>query len=142
MRRWSRWWSDDAGSASLEFIVAGVVLLVPIMYLGVALNGVHNQAMGVQTAARQIARVLSGGSGSADAVLAAVAAEYGMEPDAMRVEISCRPLSDPCPAPGTFVTVRVDTSAVLPLAPAVLDIAQSTAIPVEAIVVHRIPDGR
>lgn len=121
--------------------MAGVVLLMPIMYLGVALNGVHNQAMGVQTAARQIARALSSGSGSPDTVLAAVAAEYGMDPDAMRVEISCRPVADPCPAPGAFVTVRVTADAVLPLAPAVLDIAQSTAIPLESVLVHRMPDG-
>lgn len=141
MRRWNRWWSNDAGSASLEFIVAGVVLLAPIMYLGVALNSVHNQAMGVQTAARQIARVLSSGSGSPDAVLAAVAAEYGIDPDAMRVEISCLPAGDPCPAPGAFVTVRVHADAALPLAPTVLDIAQSTAIPLESVLVHRMPGG-
>lgn len=121
--------------------MAGVVLLAPIMYLGVALNSVHNQAMGVQTAARQIARVLSSGSGSPDAVLAAVVAEYGIDPDAMRVEISCLPVSDPCPAPGAFVTVRVRADAVLPLAPTVLDIAQSTAIPLESVLVHRMPGG-
>ena len=43
MRRSSRWTdrvryrlADDAGSAALEFIVAGLVLLVPLVYLVVA----------------------------------------------------------------------------------------------------------
>ena len=92
-----------------------------------------------QCAARQIARVLSSGTGSPDAVLAAVAGEYGIDAAALRVELSCQPVANPCPAPGSFVTVRVSTDAVLPLAPDVLNLAQVTAIPLESVLVHRMP---
>ena len=38
MPRWSRWtsaraWTDDRGSASLEFITTGLILLVPLVFL-------------------------------------------------------------------------------------------------------------
>ena len=74
------------GSAALEFIVAGMVLLVPIVYMIVALGQIQSHAFGVETAARQAARVIatSTDSQTADAatrrIMAAVAIEYGIDP--------------------------------------------------------------
>ena len=40
MRRRSRSMTDDDGSAALEFIAVGVILLVPLVYLIIALGAV------------------------------------------------------------------------------------------------------
>ena len=46
----------DEGSAALEFILVGLVLLVPLVYLIVALGSIQGQSLGVETGARQLAR--------------------------------------------------------------------------------------
>lgn len=50
---------DDAGSAALEFITIGVILLVPLVYLVVALGAIQEQTLGVEAAARHIARTIA-----------------------------------------------------------------------------------
>ncbi|HSP76545.1 MAG TPA: hypothetical protein VLO31_10065, partial [Cryobacterium sp.] len=57
-RRW-RAWADRAerGSASLEFITAGLILLVPLVYLVLAMAALQGGALAVEGAARQAARV-------------------------------------------------------------------------------------
>ncbi len=54
--RLARLWTErvrgmgDEGSAALEFIVAGLVLLAPVVYLVVALGQVQGQSLGLETA--------------------------------------------------------------------------------------------
>ena len=50
---------SDEGSAALEFILVGLVLLVPIVYLIVALGLIQGQSLGVETGARQLARTIA-----------------------------------------------------------------------------------
>ena len=50
---------SDEGSAALEFILVGLVLLVPIVYLIVALGLIQGQSLGVETGARQLARPIA-----------------------------------------------------------------------------------
>lgn len=40
MPRWKRWFADD-GSAPLEFITAGLILMVPLVYLIVAMSALQ-----------------------------------------------------------------------------------------------------
>ncbi len=49
-RRSRRVLTDEGGSASLEFITVGLILLVPLVYLIVALGTIQSQALGVETA--------------------------------------------------------------------------------------------
>ncbi|RII97030.1 hypothetical protein DZF97_17400, partial [Clavibacter nebraskensis] len=56
MRPWNAW-ADDRGSAVLEFITAGVLLLVPLVYLVLAMSAIQGAALGTEGAARQAARV-------------------------------------------------------------------------------------
>ena len=49
----------DRGSAALEFILVGVLLLVPIVYLILALGAIQEQTLGTESGARHIARVLA-----------------------------------------------------------------------------------
>ena len=59
MPRSSRWISrlSDDGSASLEFITVGLLLLVPLVYLVLTIAAVQGAALGVEGAARQASRV-------------------------------------------------------------------------------------
>ena len=50
--------TDDDGSAALEFIAVGVILLVPLVYLIIALGAVQEQTLGVEAAARHTACLL------------------------------------------------------------------------------------
>lgn len=93
MLRWSRSIADrlhsrltrllreDDGSASLEFLTVGLLMLVPLIYVVVALGQIQHQALGAEAAARHVARAISLTSDAASAgssateVLSAVMAE-------------------------------------------------------------------
>ncbi|MCA1943576.1 MAG: pilus assembly protein, partial [Yonghaparkia sp.] len=47
----------DRGSASLEFLVAGLLMLVPLVYLILTLGTIQSAALATEGAARQAARV-------------------------------------------------------------------------------------
>ncbi|MFE6736815.1 TadE family protein [Microbacterium sp. NPDC057650] len=136
MRRWRLWATDEEGSAALEFITAGVLLLVPLVYLVIALGSVQEQTLGAEAAARHTARAISQASDSgaatarADAVLASVREEYGMGD--VDVALSCVPAGGACPRAGATVIVTVSTRAVLPFMPPIAGLDEITAIPIEA----------
>lgn len=131
-------WTDDTGSAALEFITVGVLLLVPLVYLVLTLGAVQQQTLGAEAAARHTARVigqapnadLAGARG--DAVLQSVIGEYGMDPDAVEVAVSCLPAGAACPAAGSTVIVTVTTRVSLPFVPPLFGLDQIAAIPVQA----------
>lgn len=144
MPPWRRSTTDDIGSAALEFIVVGVILLVPLVYLVIALGAIQEQTLGAEAAARHMARVVAqaGDSASAaaagDAVLAGVVDEYGLDPDAVDVSLVCTPAGVECPPAGATVVVTVSTHARLPLVPEMLGLDRSTAIPVQAAAVQKV----
>src|SRR6478735_50974 len=100
--------ADDSerGSAALEFILVGLVLLVPLVYLVVALGLIQEQALGAEAGARHIARTVSTSSGvveareRADRVLQAVVEEYGMDAASVQLSLSCVPAGATCPDAG------------------------------------------
>ncbi len=134
---------DEDGSAALEFIVAGCVLLVPLVYLVVALGAVQSHALGVQALARQLARVVAtapadrAGAALIDATQATIADQYGLDAADLDVEVSCA-APGACPQPGTLLTVTVRSAASLPLVPPVLGLDSIAEIPVEARAVQRV----
>lgn len=144
MHRWSRWVTDDEGSAALEFITVGLILLVPLVYLIAALGVIQEQTLGIEAAARHTARVISlapdaeTAAARGEQVLAGVVSEYGLDAGAVDVALSCAPIASPCPAAGATITVTVTTRVPLPLVPSVLGLDRSTAIPVEASAVQKI----
>lgn len=144
MRRWNRWATDDEGSAALEFIAVGVILLVPLIYLIAALGVIQEQTLGVEAAARHTARVIALAPDAETAVarseqvLAGVVEEYGLDADAVDVSLSCAPAGSDCPVAGATATVTVVTRVPLPLVPSLFGLDRSTAIPVEASAVQKI----
>lgn len=60
---------SEAGNAALEFLTAGVILLVPLVYLALALAAAQGASLAVEGAAREAARVYV--SASEDAAPAA-----------------------------------------------------------------------
>ncbi|WP_314429449.1 TadE family protein [Microbacterium lacticum] len=134
----------DEGSAALEFILVGLVLLVPLVYLIVALGSIQGQSLGVETGARQLARTIAESPDAVTAdvrgarVLDAIVAEYGLDPAAVDVSIDCDRSAPECPAPGALLSVTVRTSVPLPLVPAVLGLDQLARVPVEAASVQRV----
>jgi len=129
--------NDDAGNAPLEFILGGLILLVPLVYLIVALGLIQEQTLGVESGARHIARAVATAPDAdtarerADAVAHAIADEYGIDVDRVDLAMTCRPEGE-CPRAGATLVVTVATRVSLPLAPTVLGIDRLASVPVSA----------
>lgn len=136
--------SRDEGAAALEFILVGVILLVPLVYLIAALGAVQGQTLGAESGARHIARAMSTApdaataAARADAVLASVVDEYGLASDAVEVSIRCEPAGGVCPRAGATLHVTLATRVTLPLVPPVLGLDRVASIPVEARSVQKV----
>lgn len=130
MRRSSRWTDrlrdlgDDRGAAALEFLTAGIVLLVPLVYVALALAAVQAGTFAVEAAARHAARVavLTAGDdhgASRDLVERAartVLADRGMDARAATIALTCAP-EGRCASAGARVRVEVAIAVALPLVP-------------------------
>lgn len=135
---------DDAGSAALEFVLVGLLLLVPLVYLVVALGLIQDHALGAEAGARHIARAVST-SPDADAarrraelVMESVAMEYGLDAASTDLSLACRPAGVDCPAAGTTVVVTLRTRVALPLVPPVFGLDRVASVPIEASAVQKV----
>ena len=146
-RRWieaRRAAASDDGSASLEFITVGVLLLVPLVYLVLVVSSLQAASLAVEGAARQASRVFVQAETEADARTAAerairvTLADYGLDAEDAQVAISCRPDPADCLARRGFVTVEIATVVPLPLAPPVLGLDVPLGVPVQAIATEQV----
>ena len=102
----------------------GIILLVPLVYLVVALAAIQAGALGVEGAARQAARVAvladDGGSPRAavDRAVRVTLADYGIDAGAASVTMTCDRAD--CREAGARVSVSVLARVELPLVPDVL----------------------
>lgn len=131
--------ADDAGSALLEFLTLGVLLLVPVVYLVLCLGRLQAAAFAVEGASREAARVLAAapdedeGAREVDAVVAMALRDQGLageDDPAPEVTVECS--ERPCTAPETQVRVTVEVAVVLPGVPAFVDAVVPTRVPVRA----------
>ncbi len=128
----------DSGSAALEFITAGVLLLVPLVYLILAMAAIQGGALSVEGAARQAARVfVQAGSAQSAASQANTAVDFALQDfgvDARRatVTITCRPNPGACLTRRGFVTVTVTAAVPLPLVHSGLTVKTPLAVPMTA----------
>lgn len=136
MRR-PRFSADESGAAALEFVLVGLVLLVPLFYLVIVLGHIQSHSLGAEAASRHLARVIATASDSERPqqvlkVVGAIEKEYGMRGGALDVSVSCIPAADTCPYAGAIVRVTVRISVRLPLVPEVFGLDRIARVHVEA----------
>ena len=135
----------DRGSAVVEFTWLAIVLMVPLLYIVLAVFDVQRSAFGVSTAARAAGRAFTQAPSEAAAPeLAEAAADMALadqhlEAGRRSLRILCVPHPSDCLSPGSVVTVEVAYPVPLPLLPRVLG-EQRPSIRVEAR--HSVPYGR
>jgi len=128
----------ETGSASLEFITAGLILLVPLVYLVLALSVVQAGTLAVEGAARQAARVYVQAPNEAEAATRAERAvrfglaDYGIPARAAHLRIRCEPAPAACLTRQGRVVVTVGVVVALPLVPDLLSLGRPAGIPVQA----------
>ena len=142
MQRWrswtERWIPDERGSASLEFLTAGTLLLVPMVYLIVALSALQSGVLAVEAAARQASRTyveagtVAEATQRAERAVAFALADHGMDAAAASIRIDCAPQPHACLNRRGVVTVTVEARVALPLVPAGLSVDTPLSIPVAA----------
>lgn len=136
--RLARLSTDERGSASLEFMGVGVLLLVPLVYLVLTMSAVQAAALGVEGAARHGSRVFvqapdrASADAAAERAIRVTLADYGVEPADTTVRITCTPNPADCLERRGFVTVEISTVVPLPLAPPILDLDVPVGVTVEA----------
>jgi hypothetical protein len=120
----------------VEFLGVALVLLVPIVYLVLALGRLQAAAFAVDGAAREAVRVVVAAAAdprrdagaSAQAAARIALADQGVEA-ADPVALTCDPA---CDAPGAEVAVRVEVAVDLPLIPSFVRDRVPLAVPVSA----------
>jgi hypothetical protein len=136
--------SCDRGSAPLEFLGAGLFLLLPMVYLILTMAQVQAGALAVEGAARHAARVFVRAALPADAESAASSAieftlaDYGIDPGASTIQIECTPNPAHCLERRGFVTVTVSVSVPLPLAPTVLGSPAPLSVPLSGTATQQV----
>ncbi|MGA9715785.1 MAG: hypothetical protein WBQ48_08155, partial [Aeromicrobium sp.] len=109
------------GTATIEFIWLSILLLVPLLYVLVAVFDAQRAAYGTSSASRAAARAFLQSpdvvTGERRARSAARLAMTDQGVDGATVQISCLPTSAACLQPGSSVRVFVQTSQRLPLTP-------------------------
>jgi Flp pilus assembly protein TadG len=122
----------DSGTAVIEFVLLGVVLLVPLMYLVLAVSSVQRSLYGVTHAAREAGRAYATGTGANAAERATYAARLALEDQGLRADaITVRygPADHDCAAadtkpwpltPGSDFEICVTQPIAVPAIPGVL----------------------
>lgn len=129
--------ADESGSASLEFITVGLILLVPLVYLVLAMSVLQGGAFAAEGAARQAARVYvlaptpAEAEARAERAVLVGLADYGIHAADAEVRIGCS-TGPVCLARRSVVTVTVRVQVALPFVPAVLTRSRGGTIPLEA----------
>ena len=147
MRQWKRWVANqlarvhgtgERGNASLEFITVGLILLVPLVYLVLAMAAIQSAAFAVEGAARQAVRVYVQAENEAKAAQRAERAIQfaladagiaGIEPE---VSVTCSPKPDACLTRLGTVLISVSLTVPLPLVPSVLNLDVPFGVPLQA----------
>lgn len=126
----------EAGTAIVEFIWLAILLLIPLLYIMVAVFDAQRTAYAATTAAQAATRAFVAAPDAhtafARAELAAQVAFADQGVDAgYTLQVQCLPGPRACLQPGSLVHVEVAARAVLPLVPPVFG-SQPPAITVAA----------
>ncbi len=117
---------DERGTALIEFIWLGILLLVPLVYILLSVFEVQRGAFGVTAAARAAGRAYvladDDARGKADALAVARVAleDQGLGDTPFDLGVSCTPQPRNCHTAGSTITVTINSKVQLPLLPSVL----------------------
>lgn len=131
----------QSGSVVIEVVWLAVLLLVPLVYVVLAVFEVQRGAFAATAAARAAGRAYILAPSAAEGEMRARAAsqvafaDQGVEGGQSGMTVTCRPR---CLEPGSVVQVRVSHQVPLPLLPRVLG-GQAPSLRVEAV--HTVPYG-
>lgn len=111
---------DETGSALIEFLLVGLLLLVPVLYIALAVLRVQAAGLASTQAVRQAARAFvvaddtAVGRRAADTAVRVALEDQGFQAAPGAVSIRCEP---GCLAPGSLVQVRLAWAVDLPWLP-------------------------
>lgn len=127
----------DHGSAVVEFVTVGLLLLVPTLYLVLAVGRVQAGVLATEAASRAAVRAITSadtedeGRAAARSLVGYALSDQGfdVDPDAA-TDVACP--ADGCLTPGGRVAVTVEVAVPLPGLPAVLPGDVPLGVPVSA----------
>jgi Flp pilus assembly protein TadG len=135
---------EETGTALVEVTWLGLLLLVPLVYLMLAVFEVQRSAFAVSAAARAagrayaIAPTQADGADRARAAAAVALADQGLDLARGTLSLDCRPDPGDCLSPGSVIRVDVGYPVSLPLMPRALgDNTPSIRVQAE----HTVPYG-
>ena len=132
----------ESGSAVVEVVWLGILLLLPMVWIVLSVFEVQRGAFGVTAAARAAGRAYAlapddaTGAQQADAAAAVAMADQGLE-GPWQLRVTCGELTD-CHVGGAVITVRLETQVALPFVPDFLGGAATFALDAE----HDVPIGQ
>lgn len=135
---------DERGTAIVEFVWLAILLLVPLLYILLAVFETQRASYAASAAARSASRAFVTSPDQTTAYSRAEAAarlafgDQGIDAADFTLSISCRPEPRRCLTPGSVVSAEVRSAADLPLMPSALG-GNTPRIAVEAV--HRSPYG-
>jgi hypothetical protein len=117
---------DESGTALVEMTWLCMLLLVPLVYVLLAVFDLQRSSYGVSAAARAAARAYSlapdeaSAPGRARAAAAVALRDQRVDPSHVALAVHCHPSPGNCLAPGSFITVELTSQVRLPLVPSAL----------------------
>lgn len=112
---------SDTGSAMLEFIVVGVGIIMPLVYLAITVMTLHSASFAAHAAAREAARVfmasstIAQGNSTAVKVMQQAFTDHGVETSSPNITVTCT--NGMCLSPGSLLNVEVASDVPLPFVP-------------------------
>ena len=134
----------EGGTALVEFVWLAILLLVPMLYIVLAVFETQRASYAASAAARSASRAFVTSPDQASAYARAQAAarlafgDQHIEAADFTLVITCRPDPERCLTPGSVVAAEVRSAADLPLMPTALG-SNTPRIAVAAV--HRSPYG-
>ena len=135
---------DQRGTAIVEFVWLAILLLVPLLYIVLAVFDTQRTAYAASAAARSATRAFvtapdqESGYARAEAAARLAFGDQGIDAARFTLAITCRPDPRQCLSPGSVVAAQVRSAADLPLMPSALG-GNTPRISVAAV--HQSPYG-
>ena len=123
MKRW-KVVASEQGSTTIEFVIVVIGIVMPLVYITLAVAAVHGARSAASHGVREAARILmeadESGAGVARARQAVdlAFADHGLDVPTNALTVTCS--SAPCLMPGSSVNVGVNWSMPLPWMPQIL----------------------